>query len=118
MSLLGPSGCGKTTTLRLIAGLENPEDGTIEIDGKIINHIPVFKRNIGMVFQNYALFPHMTVEQNIAYGLEQRKMSKDHIKNEVAAAIEMVQLSGYEKRKPRQLWRATAKSCTCKSTSY
>lgn len=103
LSLLGPSGCGKTTTLRLIAGFENPDNGTIEIDGRTINHIPVFKRNIGMVFQSYALFPHMTVEQNIAYGLEQRKISKENIKYEVSKAIEMVQLSGYEKRKPKQL---------------
>lgn len=103
ISLLGPSGCGKTTTLRLIAGFEKPDSGVIQINGKTINDIPVFKRNIGMVFQSYALFPHMTVEQNIAYGLEQRKMPKDKIKNEVAKAIEMVQLSGYEKRKPKQL---------------
>lgn len=103
LSLLGPSGCGKTTTLRLIAGFEKPDSGIIQINGKTINNIPAFKRNIGMVFQSYALFPHMTVEQNIAYGLEQRKISKNKIKEEVYRAIEMVQLSGYEKRKPKQL---------------
>jgi len=103
LSLLGPSGCGKTTTLRLIAGFETPDGGSIELNGKKINDIPVFKRNIGMVFQSYALFPHMTVEQNIAYGLEQRKMSRKQINIEVASAIEMVQLKGYERRKPRQL---------------
>jgi len=103
LSLLGPSGCGKTTTLRLLAGFEKCDGGTIEVDGKIINNIPVYNRNFGMVFQSYALFPHMTVEQNIAYGLEQRKMSKKDIKEEVAKAIEMVKLTGYEKRKPKQL---------------
>ncbi|NPV42598.1 MAG: ABC transporter ATP-binding protein [Firmicutes bacterium] len=103
LSLLGPSGCGKTTALRLIAGFEKPDAGIIEINGRIVNNIPVYKRNIGMVFQSYALFPHMTVEQNIAYGLEQRKMPRDKIKEEVAQVIEMVQLKGFEKRKPRQL---------------
>lgn len=103
LSLLGPSGCGKTTTLRLLAGFEKCDGGTIEVNGKIINDIPVYNRNFGMVFQSYALFPHMTVEQNIAYGLEQRKMSKKDIKEEVAKAIEMVKLTGLEKRKPKQM---------------
>lgn len=103
LSLLGPSGCGKTTVLRLIAGFEKPDRGEIYIGNQKINDIPVHKRNIGMVFQSYALFPHMTVEQNIAYGLEQRKMSKPQIKNEVAQVIEMVRLKGFEKRKPKQL---------------
>lgn len=103
LSLLGPSGCGKTTTLRLIAGLEKPDGGTIVVNNNEINNLPVYKRNIGMVFQSYALFPHMTVEQNIAYGLEQRGMPKAQIRTEVAEAIEMVRLSGYEKRKPKQL---------------
>lgn len=103
LSLLGPSGCGKTTTLRLLAGFEKCDGGTIEVNGKIINDIPVYNRNFGMVFQSYALFPHMTVEQNISYGLEQRKMSKKDIKEEVAKAIEMVKLTGFEKRKPKQM---------------
>ncbi|HCJ57682.1 MAG TPA: polyamine ABC transporter ATP-binding protein [Clostridiaceae bacterium] len=103
LSLLGPSGCGKTTTLRLLAGFEKCDGGIIEVNGKMINDIPVYSRNFGMVFQSYALFPHMTVEQNIAYGLEQRKMSKKDIKEEVAKAIEMVRLAGYEKRRPKQL---------------
>lgn len=103
LSLLGPSGCGKTTTLRLIGGFEQPDGGRISIAGREINNLPIYKRNIGMVFQSYALFPHLTVEQNIAYGLEQRKLPREEIRREVAAAIEMVRLSGYEKRKPRQL---------------
>ncbi|WP_019120970.1 ABC transporter ATP-binding protein [Brevibacillus massiliensis] len=103
LSLLGPSGCGKTTTLRMIAGFIAPDTGHIEIDGKPINNLPIYKRNIGMVFQNYALFPHMTVEENIAYGLEQRKMPRDQIKREVAEALEMVRLKGFERRKPKEL---------------
>ena len=69
VSILGPSGCGKTTTLRMIAGFEHPEDGDVLFDGQSVGQVPVNKRNIGMVFQSYALFPHMTVEQNVAYGL-------------------------------------------------
>lgn len=103
LSLLGPSGCGKTTTLRLIGGFEKANGGEISIDGKKINDIPIYKRNIGIVFQSYALFPHMTVEENIAYGLEQRKIPKSEIKKQVAEVIEMVQLKGFEKRKPKKL---------------
>ncbi|OFI01470.1 spermidine/putrescine import ATP-binding protein PotA [Clostridium acetireducens DSM 10703] len=103
ISLLGPSGCGKTTTLRLIAGFEDADYGEVIVDGEKINELPVYKRNIGMVFQSYALFPHMNVEQNIAYGLEQRKISKQEIKKRVEEIIEMVQLKGFEKRKPKQL---------------
>lgn len=103
LSLLGPSGCGKTTTLRIVAGFDNPDIGDIRIENEVINKLPVYRRNIGMVFQSYALFPHMTIEQNIAYGLEQRKVPQSEIKKEVAKAIEMVQLTGLEKRKPKQL---------------
>lgn len=103
LSLLGPSGCGKTTTLRMIAGFEKQDHGSIKLDGKSIDHLPPYKRNMGFVFQSYALFPHMTVEQNIAYGLEQRHYSKTEIKQEVARVLEMVQLTGFEKRKPKQL---------------
>jgi spermidine/putrescine transport system ATP-binding protein len=103
LSLLGPSGCGKTTTLRLIAGFEQQNEGTIQIGGNTIDSLPPYKRNIGLVFQSYALFPHMTVGQNIAYGLEQRNFTKGDIKREVSAALEMVQLTGFENRKPRQL---------------
>ncbi|MEC1522808.1 ABC transporter ATP-binding protein [Neobacillus niacini] len=103
LSLLGPSGCGKTTTLRLIAGFEHQDEGTIHIGGNTIDTLPPYKRNIGLVFQSYALFPHMTVGQNIAYGLEQRNFTKGDIKKEVSKALEMVQLTGFENRKPRQL---------------
>ena len=103
VSLLGPSGCGKTTTLRLIAGFEKQDEGTIQIGGNALDPLPPYKRNIGLVFQNYALFPHMTVQQNIAYGLEQRNYTKGDIKKEVSKALDMVQLIGFENRKPRQL---------------
>lgn len=103
VSLLGPSGCGKTTTLRLIAGFEKKDEGMIQIGGEAIDRLPPHKRNIGMVFQSYALFPHMTVQQNIAYGLEQRRYTKNEIKKEVSNALERVQLTGFENRKPRQL---------------
>ena len=103
LSLLGPSGCGKTTTLRLIAGFEHQDQGTIQIGENIIDTLPPYKRNIGLVFQSYALFPHMTVGENIAYGLEQRNFTKGDINKEVSKALEMVQLTGFENRKPRQL---------------
>jgi spermidine/putrescine ABC transporter ATP-binding subunit len=103
LSLIGPSGCGKTTTLRLIAGFERQDEGTIMIGGKVMDKLPAYKRNIGMVFQSYALFPHMTVEQNVAYGLEQRNMTRADIRREVAKILEMVQLTGFERRKPKQL---------------
>lgn len=103
LSLLGPSGCGKTTILRILAGLTEADSGTIELDGRVINGLPAHKRNMGIVFQSYALFPHMTVAQNVAYGLEQRKMDKKEIRRKVADAIDMVQLTGYENRKPKQL---------------
>lgn len=103
VSLLGSSGCGKTTTLRLIAGFEQANEGEIYIGEERINDIPVHKRNIGMVFQSYALFPHMTVWQNVAYGLEQRKLGKDEIKKKVDAILNLVKLSDYGMRKPKQL---------------
>ncbi|HEY3424643.1 MAG TPA: ABC transporter ATP-binding protein [Negativicutes bacterium] len=103
LSLLGPSGCGKTTTLRMVAGFESPDCGEITVEGEVFNKVPAYTRNVGMVFQSYALFPHMTVAQNVAYGLEQRKISQGEIKKQVAEAIEMVQLIGLEARKPKQL---------------
>lgn len=103
VSLLGPSGCGKTTTLRLIAGFEQADGGDIYIGEQRVNDISVNKRNIGMVFQSYALFPHMTVWQNVAYGLEQRKIPKDEIQRKVSDILKLVHLEGYEKRKPKQL---------------
>jgi putative spermidine/putrescine transport system ATP-binding protein len=102
-SLLGPSGCGKTTTLRLIAGLAEPDAGTIRILGDDVTGVPTNKRDIGMVFQNYALFPHMTVSENIAFGLRMRKVNRAAITSRVASALELVRLSGVEHRSPRQL---------------
>ena len=103
VSILGPSGCGKTTTLRMIAGFEHPEDGDVLFDGQSVGQVPVNKRNIGMVFQSYALFPHMTVEQNVAYGLEQHGAAKSEIPGRVREALEMVHMEEFSKRKPKQL---------------
>lgn len=103
VSILGPSGCGKTTTLRMIAGFEIPQAGEIYFDDEPITGIGVNKRNIGMVFQSYALFPHMTVAQNIAYGLEQRKFSKKEIQEKVERVLKMVHMEEYATRKPKQL---------------
>jgi len=102
-SLLGPSGCGKTTTLRLIAGFELPTAGEVYIGGKLQGEIPPYHRPVNTVFQNYALFPHMTVFQNVAFGLEMRKVSKTEIRQRVLEALEMVRLPGMESRKPDQL---------------
>ncbi|HEX7976763.1 MAG TPA: ABC transporter ATP-binding protein [Anaerolineales bacterium] len=103
VSLLGPSGCGKTTTLRLIAGFERPESGTIELDGEVLNDIPAHRRNMGMVFQSYALFPHMSVLDNVAYGLRQRRLSKSAAYQAANEALELVQLHGMAQRMPDQL---------------
>jgi spermidine/putrescine ABC transporter ATP-binding subunit len=103
MSFLGPSGCGKTTTLRMIAGFEEPTEGSVCIKGKRVNEEPPYMRNIGMVFQNYALFPHKTVFNNIAYGLKMRKVDKNEIARRVKEALEVVRLSGFGDRKPNQL---------------
>lgn len=103
VSILGPSGCGKTTTLRMIAGFEKADGGDIFFDEQSITGVSVHKRNIGMVFQSYALFPHMTVFQNIAYGLEQRGLKKDEIEKKVMQAMQMVHMEEYRNRKPKQL---------------
>lgn len=103
VALLGPSGCGKTTALRLIAGFEPADAGEIYIDGELINEVPAHKRNIGFVFQSYALFPHMTVHENVAYGLEQRRYSRDEIRSKVDQILALVQLTEFRKRKPKQL---------------
>jgi putative spermidine/putrescine transport system ATP-binding protein len=103
VALLGPSGCGKTTTLRMIAGLLEPNAGEIYLDGNPISRLPVHRRNIGMLFQNYALFPHMTVAQNIAFGLETRRLDRAAIEARVSEALQLVQLGGYEDRVPNQL---------------
>jgi putative spermidine/putrescine transport system ATP-binding protein len=102
-SLLGPSGCGKTTTLRMIAGFEMPSAGAIRVDGADITHVPAHKRDMGMVFQNYALFPHRTVAENVAFGLRMRGLDKASIAAKVKAALAMVELSGLEDRRPAQL---------------
>ncbi|TVQ40618.1 MAG: ABC transporter ATP-binding protein [Spirochaetaceae bacterium] len=102
-TLLGPSGCGKTTLLRTIAGFYRQDSGHIQVGGEIIDTVPPHRRDIGMVFQNYAVFPHMTVEQNVAFGLKNRKVSGDQIRKRVAKALETVRLTGYEQRTPDQL---------------
>ena len=96
--LLGPSGCGKTTTLRMIAGLERPDSGSIEFNGSDITNLPSERRGFGMVFQNYALFPHLNVFDNVAFGLRARHKSKTEMAERVASALELVQLPGYDKR--------------------
>jgi spermidine/putrescine ABC transporter ATP-binding subunit len=103
LALLGPSGCGKTTTLRMIAGFDEPSDGEIEIDGRSMVGIPPHKRNVNTVFQAYALFPHMTVLDNVAYGLKQRKVGKQERYRQAAEALELVRLTGREQAKPAQL---------------
>jgi putative spermidine/putrescine transport system ATP-binding protein len=103
MTLLGPSGCGKTTLLKLASGFLAPDSGTVAIDGKCVNDVPTYKREIGMMFQNYALFPHMSVADNIAYGLKTRHVPRHDIRRRVAEALALVKLTGMEDRKPRQL---------------
>lgn len=102
-SLLGPSGCGKTTCLRLIAGFELPTEGEIKIGGKTMGDIPAYKRPVNTVFQNYALFPHMTIFENVAFGLEMKRISKAEIRTRVQETLEMVRLPQLADRKPRQL---------------
>jgi spermidine/putrescine transport system ATP-binding protein len=102
-SLLGPSGCGKTTSLRMIAGFELPTEGKILIHGKEMSQVPAFQRPVNTVFQQYALFPHMTVEQNIAFGLEMKRVSRAERSMRVSEALEMVRLPGMEMRRPKQL---------------
>lgn len=103
VSLLGPSGCGKTTTLRLIAGFLQSDKGKFLYKGKDYTKVPVNKRNFGFVFQNYALFPHMTIFENVAFGLRLRKASKTEIEKRVMEVLEIVSLKGYEKRYPKEL---------------
>src|SRR5678816_682701 len=101
--LLGPSGCGKTTTLRMIAGLEKPDSGTIQFQNTNITDRPAERRGFGMVFQNYALFPHLNVFENVAFGLRARHAAKAEISDRVASALELVQLPGYDKRSVNEL---------------
>ena len=103
ITLLGSSGCGKTTTLRIIAGLEDPDQGRVLLEGRDMTHTEPNKRDVNTVFQNYALFPHMSVEQNIGYALKIRKRPKAEIREEVKKMLELVQLEGYQRRKPAEL---------------
>jgi spermidine/putrescine transport system ATP-binding protein len=102
-SLLGPSGCGKTTTLRMIAGFERPDEGQILLDGVDMAQTPPHKRNVNTVFQNYALFPHLTVAENVGFGLRYKDVSKQEAKKKVADALALVRLEGFERRRPSQL---------------
>jgi spermidine/putrescine transport system ATP-binding protein len=102
-SLLGPSGCGKTTTLRMIGGFEQPTSGQIELQGQDVTWLPPYKRNVNTVFQNYALFPHLTIFENVAFGLRRKKIPADQVKARVAKMLELVELPGFENRKPNQI---------------
>ena len=102
-SLLGPSGCGKTTSLRMIAGFEHPDSGRVHVGGRDITDLPVHRRDMGMVFQSYALFPHRTVAENVAFGLRMREVPKPEIARRVQAALAQVALTGLENRRPSQL---------------
>ncbi|MEK6592478.1 MAG: ABC transporter ATP-binding protein, partial [Pseudomonadota bacterium] len=102
-ALLGPSGSGKSTLLRLIAGFNPTQTGRLLINGEDVSQVPPWKRNIGMVFQNYALWPHMTVAQNVAFGLEERRLPRASIRHKVAAVLDLVGLADYGARRPNQL---------------
>jgi len=102
-SLLGPSGCGKTTTLRMIGGFEEPTSGLIELQGQDVTWLPPYRRNVNTVFQNYALFPHLTIFENVAFGLRRRGIRGDEIKSRVTDMLRLVELPGFERRKPHQI---------------
>jgi sulfate transport system ATP-binding protein len=102
-ALLGPSGCGKTTLLRTIAGFEQPDAGRVVLDGEDVTHRPLGKRDVGFVFQNYALFPHQTVAENIGFALSVRKRSRSEIRERVGTLLDLVQLGGFEQRRPHEL---------------
>jgi len=103
LTLLGPSGCGKTTTLRMIAGFEEPTGGKILLNGKDVSQNQPYERDVNTVFQSYALFPHMNIFENIAFGLKLKKLPKDEIKKRVNEALRLVRLEGYEGRKPNEI---------------
>ncbi len=102
-SLLGPSGCGKTTTLRMIGGFEEPSSGLIELKGQDVTWLPPYRRNVNTVFQNYALFPHLTIFENVAFGLRRRGVKSDEIRSRVTEMLDLVELKGFERRKPNQI---------------
>jgi spermidine/putrescine transport system ATP-binding protein len=103
LTILGPSGCGKTTTLRMIAGFETPDNGQVLLNKQDISQLPPYKRNVNTVFQNYALFPHLNVAENIAFGLHQKKLSKTEINKRVDEMLELVQMSAFKTRKPFEM---------------
>ena len=103
ISLLGPSGCGKTTTLRIIAGFEAPDSGRVVLSNRDVVGLRPYERNVGLLFQDYALFPHMTVEQNVVYGMKRRRFSREQVRERLAAMLSLVQLTGMEKRYPLTL---------------
>ncbi|MEW6042294.1 MAG: ABC transporter ATP-binding protein, partial [Elusimicrobiota bacterium] len=103
ISFLGPSGCGKTTTLRMVAGLEKITEGELYVDGKLYNNVPARRRQIAMVFQSYALFPHMTADQNLAFGLKIQKKSRSEIKGKIEWVKELLSLNELGARMPREL---------------
>jgi spermidine/putrescine transport system ATP-binding protein len=103
LSLLGPSGCGKTTTLRLIAGFELPDAGEVRIDGRDVARLPPYRRPVNTVFQSYALFPHLSVLDNVAYGLKQRGVGRTARRDRARELLELVRLQGVERRRPREL---------------
>jgi spermidine/putrescine transport system ATP-binding protein len=102
-SLLGPSGCGKTTTLRMIGGFEQPTSGLIELQGQDVTWLPPYRRNVNTVFQNYALFPHLTIYENVAFGLRRKGIRKDELRGRVTEMLKLVELPGFEARKPNQI---------------
>ena len=102
-TLLGPSGCGKTTTLRMIGGFEEPTSGLIELKGEDVTWLPPYKRHVNTVFQNYALFPHLTIYENVAFGLRRTKVDDAEIKTRVTEMLKLVELPGFERRKPTQI---------------
>jgi len=103
LTILGPSGCGKTTTLRLILGTLRPDEGNIYFDDELMTDVPVYKRNVGIVYQNYALFPHITAYENVAFGLKARNFSKQEIDGKIKQFFKLLQIEGLEKRYPREL---------------
>ena len=102
-SLLGPSGCGKTTTLRMIGGFEEPTSGLIELQGEDVTWLPPYRRNVNTVFQNYALFPHLTIFENVAFGLRRKRVRDSEIRSRVGEMLELVELRGFERRRPGQI---------------
>ncbi|HEY7077629.1 MAG TPA: ATP-binding cassette domain-containing protein, partial [Solirubrobacteraceae bacterium] len=102
-AMLGPSGCGKTTTLRMIGGFEDPTEGRVFLGGDDVTERPPYRRDVNTVFQSYALFPHLTVERNVAFGLERKKLKRDEVRKRVGETLDLVQLSGLDRRKPAEL---------------